>query len=162
MKKGFTLLELLAVVGILSFILIAVTQLFGSVLAGSGKTNSLQIVKQNGQFALSTMSRLVRLSKSVTVCAAGDLQFVISETDSDVNYRFDLNSNRLRKTRAGQVSWVTEDNVVVNSFTCTLTPGSAGTPAVVDIRLTISKPGLSVENSIVNTDFNTTVSLRTY
>jgi len=104
MKKGFTLLELLAVVGILSFILIAVTQLFGSVLAGSGKTNSLQIVKQNGQFALSTMSRLVRLSKSVTVCAAGDLQFVISETGSDVNYRFDLNSNRLRKTRAGQVS----------------------------------------------------------
>jgi len=162
MKKGFTLLELLAVVGILSFILIAVTQLFGSVLAGSGKTNSLQIVKQNGQFALSTMSRLVKLARSVTTCAGSDLQFVVSESGSDVSYRFDLNSNRLRKTRAGQASWVTENNVAVNSFTCALTSGSAGTPAVVDLRLTISKPGLSVENSVVNTTFNTSVSLRTY
>ena len=162
MRKGFTLLEFLAVVGILSFILIAVTQLLAGTLAGSGKSNSLQLVKQNGQFALSTMARLVRLAKSVTACAGSDLQFVVSESGADVNYRFDLSATRLRKTRAGQVSWVTEDNIAVNSFTCALTSGSAGTPAMVDLRLTISKPGLSVENSIVNTDFNTTVSLRTY
>ncbi len=161
-KPGFTLLELLAVVGILSFILIAVTQLLASTLAGSGKTNSLQLVKQNGQFALSTMARLVRLSKSVSVCSSGDLQFVVSESGSDVSYRFDVAGTRLRKTRAGQISWVTEDNVAVSSFTCSLTPGSAGTPAVVDLSLTIGKSGLSVENSVVNTDFNTTVSLRTY
>lgn len=162
MKKGFTLLELLAVVGILSFILIAATQLLGSTLAGSGKSNSLQLVKQNGQFALSTMARLVRLSKSVTICSGSNLQFIVSESGADVNYQFDLGGTRLRKTRSGQVSWLTEDNVQINSFSCALTPGSAGNPAVVDLRLTISKPGLSVENSIVNTDFNTTVSLRTY
>lgn len=162
MKRGFTLLELLAVVGILSFILIAATQLLGSTLAGSGKSNSLQIVKQNGQFALSTMSRLVRLSKSVTVCAGSDLQFIVSESGADVSYRFDLSGTRLRKTRAGQVSWVTENNAQVNSFSCTLTPGSASNPAVVNLNLTIGKSGLSVENSVVNTDFKTTVSLRTY
>lgn len=161
-KPGFTLLELLAVVGILSFILIAATQLLGSTLAGSSKSNSLQLVKQNGQFALSTMSRLVRLAKSVTVCAGSDLQFLVSESGADVAYRFDLGGTRLRKTRSGQVSWVTEDNVRVNFFSCSLTPGSAGNPALVTLRLTISKPGISVENSVVNTDFNTTASLRTY
>ncbi len=161
-RSGFTLLELLAVVGILSFILIAVTQLLASTLAGSGKSNSLQIVKQNGQFALSTMARLVRLAKSVSVCSSSDLQFAVFESGADVSYRFDLSGTRLRKTRAGQASWVTENNIQVNSFTCSLTSGAAGTPAVVDLRLTISKPGLSVENLVVNTDFNTTVSLRTY
>lgn len=162
MRKGFTLLELLAVVGILSFILIAATQLLGSTLAGSGKSNSLQLVKQNGQFALSTMSRLVRLAKSVAVCAGSDLQFVVSESGADVSYRFDLSGTRLRKTRSGQTSWVTEDNVQVNSLTCTLTAGSSGTPTVVDLNLTIGKSGLSVENSVVNTNFKTSVSLRTY
>lgn len=162
MKRGFTLLELLAVVGILSFILIAATQLLGSTLAGGGKTNSLQIVKQNGQFGLSTMARLARLSKSVAVCTAGDLQFIVSESGSDVNYRFDLGGSRLRKTRDGVSSWVTEENVEVNAFSCSLTSGAAGTPAVVDLNLTISKPGLSVENSVVGTNFKTSVSLRTY
>lgn len=165
-KRGFTLLELLAVVGILSFILIAVTQLLGSTLAGSGKSNSLQLVKQNGQFALSTMARLTRLAKSVGCGAGSELQLVVSEGGADVTYEFELDGgeSRLKKSQDGGFSWVwvTEGNVQVDSFSCILTSGSAGNPSVVDLRLTISKPGLSVENSVVNTDFNTSVSLRTY
>ena len=170
MKKGFTLLELLAVVGILGFVLIAVTQLLGSTLAGSGKSNSLQIVKQNGQFALSTMSRLVRLAKSVTPCSGSNLQFVVSENNIDVIYifqidNFQIDNQRLKKTRdAGTPveSFVTDNQVQVTDFTCNFTSGFAGTPAVVDLSLTISKSGLSVENSVVSTTFNTSVSLRTY
>jgi len=165
MKKGFTLLELLAVVGILGFVLIAVTQLLGSTLAGSGKSNSLQIVKQNGQFALSTMSRLVRLAKSVTPCSGSNLQFVVSENNIDVIYIFQIDNQRLKKTRdAGTPveSFVTDNQVQVTDFTCNFTSGFAGTPAVVDLSLTISKSGLSVENSVVSTTFNTSVSLRTY
>lgn len=158
MKSGFTLLELLAVVGILSFILIATTQLLSSTLAGSGKSNSLQLVKQNGQFALSTMERTVRRAKTLTTCSGGTLTVTVPETTGDVIYTFKLNGTTLERNDIK----LTDADVRVTDFSCSLTPAAVGNPAVVDLSLTIDKLGLSVENSVVNTTFNTSVSLRTY
>jgi len=158
MRKGFTLLELLAVVGILSFILMGVTQLLGSTLAGSGKSNSLQIVKQNGQFAISTMERTVRRAKTLTACSDGTLIVIVPETTGDVTYAFALSGNRLQRNDIN----LTDTDIQVTDFSCSPTPATAGNPAVVDISLTIEKSGLPVENSVVSTTFNTSVSLRTY
>jgi len=162
-RQGFTLLELLVFVALAGLILVGITQVLGSTLAGSGKSQGLQQVKQNGQFAMSTISRLLRQANNVTTCVNGNLQFTISESGADVVYLFDLVGNRLRKTRdITQVSWLTDDGVQVANFACNLTSPGDGQPAIVNLSFNVGKPGLSVENIIANINFKDSVSLRNY
>lgn len=161
MKKGFTLLELLMVVSLLGLILVAVTQLLGASFSGASKASALQLVKENGQFALSTIERTLRNANRVTSCG-GSLGFIVSEAGAEVTYTFDVDSDRLQKSVGGATSFLTDEDLEVTNFSCVLLAGSPGTPAVYDISLTLQKPGITSPEIISATTFETTVSLRTY
>lgn len=68
MKKehGFTLVEVLVVSAILFTVGVMVVQLFFSSLKGSIKSTTLAIVKQEGDYALTVMERMIRNSREVT------------------------------------------------------------------------------------------------
>jgi Tfp pilus assembly protein PilW len=164
-RQGFTLLELLVFVALAGLILVGITQVLGSTLSGSGKSQGLQQVKQNGQFALSTISRLLRQANNITACSNGNLQFAVSESGADVTYTFQIDSQRLKRTRNDGIpvdSFVTDDQIRVADFTCNLIPASNGQPAIVNLSFNVDKPGLSVENIIANINFRDSVSLRNY
>jgi len=59
-KNGFTLIEIMIVVGILGIIAVVGSGTFFSILRGSNKTKTLQMVKQNGDYAISVMERMIR------------------------------------------------------------------------------------------------------
>lgn len=158
MKKGFTLLELLVVVSLLGLMLISVTGLLGSIFSGSGKSQALQAVKQNGQFALSTMERTTRRAKNLTTCAGGTLTVVVPETVGDVTYTFDRSGDTLRRNGVNLVS----SDVRVTGFSCSLTQPASGNPAVAKITLTLDKPSQTLDQQAVAQTFETTVTLRTY
>lgn len=158
MKKGFTLLELLMVVSLLGLALIAVTGLLGNIFSGSGKSRALQAVKQNGQFALSTIERTARRAKTLTVCSGGTLIVIVPETGGDVTYTFDRSGATLRRNGINLVS----SDVRVTGFSCSLTSAAAGNPAVVRITLTLDKLSLTPDETAVAQTFETTISLRTY
>lgn len=167
MKRGFTLLELLMVVGMLGLIMVAITQLLASVLSGSGKSSAVQAVKENGQFALSTLEKTVRRAKSITTCSGGTVTVVVPEISGDVTYTFGwVGSPTYRLTRTttppGTASDLVDTNVRVTSFSCSLTAGTPGSPAVVSISMTLDKPSLSVDQSASAQTFTSSVSLRTY
>lgn len=161
-RQGFTLLELLVFVALTGLILVGITQVLGSTLAGSGKSQGTQQVKQNGQFAMSTISRLLRQANDVTFCSGSQLDFTILENNSTSTYRFETNSSRIRKTYNGVQSWLTDDGVAVTNFGCNLTSPGDGQPAIVNLSFNVGKPGLSVENIIANINFRDSVSLRNY
>lgn len=158
MKKGFTLLELLMVVSLLGLALITVTGLLGNIFSGSGKSRALQAVKQNGQFALSTIERTARRAKTLTVCSGGTLIVIVPETAGDVTYTFNRSGSVLRRNGVN----LTGADVRVTGFSCDLTPAVAGNPAVVKIILTLDKPSLTPDETAVAQTFATSVSLRTY
>lgn len=67
LSKGFTLVEILVVVAVLSVVGILVLTIFTRTLKGTNKTQILGAIKQNGQSVLETMTNTVRNSDRV-VC----------------------------------------------------------------------------------------------
>lgn len=67
MKKGFTLVELLVVIGVLSIAGVLVLTIFSRSLRGNNKSQILISIKQNGQSVLETMNKTIRNADKV-VC----------------------------------------------------------------------------------------------
>lgn len=59
-KSGFTLIEVLVVTGLLATIGILAANIFFATLKGGTKAKVVKEVKQNGDFAISTMERMIR------------------------------------------------------------------------------------------------------
>lgn len=89
MKKGFTLVELLVVMAVLSIFGILILTIFTNSLRGGNKSQIIGVIKQNGQAVLETMDKTVRNSDNV-VCpmpAATDTLIVV-KNGIYIRYRF--------------------------------------------------------------------------
>jgi len=62
--RGFTLVELLVVMAIIVPILIIVVGVTSSTLRGSNKTGTINNVRENGNYAISQMERVIKYAKS--------------------------------------------------------------------------------------------------
>lgn len=79
-KKGFTLVELLVVLGILSVMFGLVLTIFTRVLQGGNKTQVIGAIKQNGQSMLEIMDKTIRdASRVVCTSVLGDSIAVVQE-----------------------------------------------------------------------------------
>lgn len=76
---GFTLIEIIVVFGILALIGGLTSDLFASVLKGANKANTVNEIKQNGNYALDYVERAVRNSASVVYSDSSSL--VVSDKD---------------------------------------------------------------------------------
>jgi len=65
-KKGFTLLELLVVGGVIGFISVVVAQIFFSTIHINTKTEIMKEVKQSGNDSLDIMKRMIQNAKTVS------------------------------------------------------------------------------------------------
>lgn len=163
-RSGFTLLELLVVLGITGFILIVIAQLFGFTLSGSSKSRVLALLKEDGQFALSTMERTVRRAKQVSACSGSTLTATVTEmvggAPVDVTYAYSVSGSPAAILMNGIP--LTSSGVEVASFGCSLLAAAPGKPALVSLTLTIQKLSPSLDERAVSQTFQTSVSTRTY
>lgn len=166
-KSGFTLIEIIVIVGILGFIAVIGSNMFFSILKGSTKTRVLAEVKQNGSYAINVMERLIRNAKSLENWDGGgewieirdpdDYPTIFSCEDSDGDGFYDIASNSasLTSDKVEVVDCASVFNVV---------EGEAGIrPDAVTINFTLKQAGTVArpeEEASVN--FKTTVTLRNY
>lgn len=89
MKKGFTLVELLVSVAVLSILGVIFLVVFSNSLRGGNKAQIVLAIKQNGQSVLETMDKTIRSSDDV-VCVGSDKKIIVIAKDGDyTRYRFD-------------------------------------------------------------------------
>lgn len=154
-RFAFTLIELLMVVAILGLVMVAITQLLARVISSSGKSAATQSVKENGQFAISTMEKTVRKAKSVGCSGtplSGIVTAIVPETAGDVTYTFARSGTTLAKTvnppnPPNSTSGLTDPNIQVGSFSCALTPATSTASATVSIELIIGSQIFSTQVS---------------
>lgn len=71
MRKGFTIVEMIVVIAVVSIMVLILAQIFSRTLRSSSKAQALGSVKQNGQAALEAMDKTIRNSGSrYVICPA--------------------------------------------------------------------------------------------
>ena len=150
-EKGFTLVELLAVLAIFVTIGIFVSSIIVSTLRGNNKTNALAIVQSNGTYALTSMVRLIRTARALqTPVACGTIANPVSASSLAIK-DIDGNTTTLSCTTNGSTKYLasnsatlTDPNLVKWSscqFTCGRNSGSDYPVIGIDFSLKYISPG---------------------
>lgn len=162
MKKpnGFTLIELLIVVVLSGLLILAAVSLFFTSIVGNEKTSASLLVKQNGDYAITQMGRLIRNARSATCPAADTL--VLAGNDGGSTTLTVQTVGTVNKI-ASNSGYLTGNDVSVTSgtlqFSC-LNP-TDGSPSFVRVSFTLQK-GASGDRGYASLPFSTSVGLRTY
>jgi prepilin-type N-terminal cleavage/methylation domain-containing protein len=164
-KNGFTLIEMIVVVGILGIIAVVGSGTFFSILRGSTKTKTLQTVKQNGDYAISVMERMIRNARVLINPTADSTVSSITIKNPDggtTTFSCGGNPATIASNGASLLSNEVKVNDCNNIFNVSV--GQPGIkPPVVKINFSLSPVaslGRSEERAEVN--FQTTVTLRNY
>ncbi len=157
-KKGFTLIEILISVSVLATVGVLIAQAFFTTTRSNTKTEILKDVKQNGDFAMDIMERMVHSAAGVTsVCQPGGTtaqSVTILNPDNGTTtfgclYDATSSVTRIASTSAlGSSQYLTSTNVTLGGsgptpctsssliFICT---SGANQPPKIHIRFTLSQ-----------------------
>jgi prepilin-type N-terminal cleavage/methylation domain-containing protein len=172
LSKGFTLVEMLFVILVLGIVINLGSNLLFTILRGATKVELEKEVKQNGDYAMNVMERMVRNARRVDSCGSGSLQ--IDNPDGGTTTflcLYDEGAGKIAsQSGAFPAQALTGKEVTVASgsdcttsslsFACTSLPQ---VPQTVDIFFTLwagTAGGAPEQRAQVS--FQTTVSLRTY
>lgn len=156
-KNGFTLVELLVVVGITAMAGIMVANIFLTNLRTTAKAKALTEVKQNGDYALAVMERMIRNAKELSPCSGSGMSLTLLNPDEDTT-TFDCSGDQI----ASNSGFLSANNLKVTN--CSLIcEKPQGKPAVVTISFTLKKKGAALGKEFTaEIPFQTTVSTRLY
>lgn len=152
-EKGFTLIEILMVVFLLGIVVVIGSNLFFSILKGASKAEITKEVKQNGDYAMNVMERMIRNAQSAN-CDGGVT--IINPVDRRTTIFF-CDGTRIASNSG---VYLTSDNVSASncSFSC-----QGKEPEVVTISFDLSQKGTTARpEEKAQIHFQTTVGLRTY
>lgn len=170
-QSGYTMVELIVVVGIVIVILVAAVNLFYTTLIGGSKTSSAEAVKQAGQYALGQITYLVYNSRKLVpnnealTCAPGMVSLGVQNQDlANTIFAAQTVSGNTRIASNSGI-YLTPSNMTVSAgptFSCS--QASGGSPPTIEISFTLQKGVVGVDKprDIVSIPFNTQVTLRNY
>lgn len=170
---GFTLIELIVTVAAIALMSIILSQIFFTTLRTNTKTEILKEVKQNGDLAQETLTRMIQNAQSLsTICdttgvESTSISLVNPDGGTTVLGCADDNSvARLASTSASGVEYLTSSNVTLGTTCATATisfvcKGGTGVPNSITISFTLSQVGTPVSQFDTSTaEFQTTVTTR--
>jgi len=155
-NSAFTLIELLVVLGVAATVGTIVANIFLVNLRAAAKTKALTEVKQNGNYALSVMERMIRNAKEVQDCSVQSLK--IKNLDENET-TFDCSGTQIASNSG---IFLTSDKLTLSgcSFSC---DQPAGKPAVIDINFTLQKGDAVLGREFTaEASFHAIVSARLY
>lgn len=172
MKNGFTLMEILVSVGIIAIVGTVIAQSFFSMVRTNIKSELLNNIKQNGDFAVDVMSRMLHNAASVTTTCAttGTTTQSLAIQNSDgftttFSCVLDTNVARIASTSGSKTEYLTNRNVSLGvdctnklTFVCTSLPNQK---TQVQVLFTLGQVGIPADQfEKASTAFQSTVISR--
>lgn len=160
MNRGFTLIEFIIYIGILSIILVLVTGFLWAIIFGSIKESSFLEVQYSSRFALTKITQEIKKATGINNAGNNFLSLQMADPSLDPTI-FDVNNGKLRIGQGPNPSYynLTTDQTVVNNIrftdlSYTNTPGAIR----IEVEIEYVNPVSRIEYRAL-TDLKTTVSL---
>lgn len=174
--RGFTLLELLVSVGVIAMVGTVIAQSFFATTRSSLKSEVIKETKQNGDFAINTMERVIRDSDSVTTPCLSTGSSTTSlevENPDGTSVTFgctqDSDITRITMDDGASVQNLTSGSVTLGGLNCTDPAMSlrftcisySDQPSSIGVSFTLNQRGTPVDQYEQSQSvFQTTVNLR--
>lgn len=178
LNKGYTLIELLAVMIILVSAGVVVTSIMVSTLRGGNKSTTTNDVRQNGQYAISQMSKMITFAKEFNGVSVDNVtystnclpytgptpiptpplyQYIKITSFDGGTTTFSCSSNTISSNSASLLN----QNIAVSNCFFTCTQASLSVSPTIKINFTLSKlnSGFFAENQ-TTIPFDTSITLR--
>ncbi len=162
---GYTLVELLAVIGILSVIGSIVVSVIFISLTGSKKTETVEVIRQNGDLTLSQMVKSIRFAKSLDTPAncvpsatVSSVTFTPIASDGQITYS--CTGDTLASNGASLLN-TTSIRTQSCSFVCTQSTLSSAPTITIQFTLVPAVGGAFAETK-AQLPFQSSVTLRNY
>ena len=181
-NKGYTLIELLAVIIVMVTVGGIITSILVTALRGENKTNATTQVRQNGDYAITQMYKTIAYAKSFDGISTDNVNFDIScvpqnppaptPTPTPTQYKY----LQVTSFDGGQTTYSCENNTIASNsaplidssnltvsncyFMCTQTDVRSAPTIDINFTLTRSSSGLFENQSAI--PFETSVTFRNY
>jgi type II secretory pathway pseudopilin PulG len=170
--SGFSLIELLIVVTLTVMIIVSASSVLLTALLSNGKVNTTKTVKQNGDYAMSQMTVLLRNAVKVLpnssgqTCTTGMDELVFQSFDEGITT---LGREVIDGTDARIASnsgiYLTSDSVYLDDslqFDCRKSADGLITNITISFTLTKGTPGISRVTEFGSEDFRSNVTIRSF
>lgn len=186
-NHGFTLIETIIVIGIISFILPIIFSIIFSITRQQAKVYILSTVKREGDNALNIIENAIRnntisIHSDVPqpinkVCTGNSLQYPLTGTSNGSDFyfsdkygqyfRFRLLNNEIASSSSiinASVDLTSDANTRITDFDINCKQTSTYTPPIVDIHFKIEQKQTSSTRAedIASLDYSTKIKLRNY
>ncbi len=171
-SRGYTIVELLAVVSILVIISGIITGILYSSLRGSSKTKITTEVAQNGNYVLSVFSSVVLDSVNATQIGGVDINdCTASPSGTSITLKtLDANFTTLSCANgtisSGSASLINENQVKIKEnscfFYCSQKSDDAYAIPIIGIKFTLEDKSTGLFETRASSTFETSVSFRNY
>ena len=177
-QSGFTLLEILVTVSVIGVMGILISQVFFTTTKINTKTELLKDMKQNGQFAMDTLTRMIRASTEITsTCSTTGTQStsiqITNPNGQTTTFGCALDSSgatRIASVSASATEYLTSQNVSLGGSSCSSDPNMSlsfvctsypDQPSRIKIYYMLRQIGSNVDAyQTAKQAFETTVSVR--
>lgn len=157
-KQGYTLIELITVTGIMALFSLTLISIFLATLRSGTKTQALQQVHQNGDFALKTMSRMIRVADEVSSCGTSVTLLNADGGQTIFSLVEDSGVSRVASNSSQYLTGISTQGSEL-SFTCY--PGELGGLVVtIEFVLASGDEGGSQAQEKISQEFATSISTR--
>jgi prepilin-type N-terminal cleavage/methylation domain-containing protein len=175
-RNGFSLVEIIVSTGIIAIISITVAQAMFTSLRSNTKTELLKDIKQNGDFAMDVMTRLIQNARGITspctpAGATGPTLSIINTDGLLTSFGCSIDGAvfRIASVSGVQTDYLTSNNLTITgvncaasslTFTCT---SVVDAPSRVQITFTLAQRGTPFEQyEQSSATFQTSVNERTF
>lgn len=156
-RAGYSLIELLIYLVLLSFIILFSTRLFFEIKSLKAETEVSTTLQRNARFVFEEMTQAVRAATEISVPLPGETGDILVLNNGQIKYQ--LNEAVLQKEESGEIFSVTTSEVTVQevSFEHIASPEQRPT---IKIKIKLVSNYLLEGERRSSAQFQTTISLR--
>lgn len=159
-KRGFSLIELIVVIGLLSLLMLAISSTMLMSIVSSNRIRTTSKIKQAGNFAMGEIQGMLRSAKSITSCNSTTSTITFVNPDGGTTTINTALVDTTTSIASNSGVYLTPPTANVTSFTIGCEP-SDSEPTLVNLSFDL-KDSLTTRKTIENPllHFETSISLR--